>query len=74
MASRTNTGTIIMGHPFDIGSQYRVVFTGVADAQGELRVSFPLPAVMAPPVLYLEVRAMNGNGLDDSNILRLVIQ
>lgn len=69
------TGSLIDGHPFDLGSPSRTAGTGVTDAQGAATwTSPPIPAAGAGRTAYLEIRADAGGEIFDSNPLTLDIQ
>ena len=75
LVSRQNNGTSIFGHPFDIGSPYQIVRTGTSDANGQAAISFTIPmSVASNTIVYVEGGARNGAGVDDSNLLTLLIQ
>jgi len=74
LVSLHNNGAIIFGHPFDIGNPYRIVHRGTADANGQAAISFTIPmSVASNTIAYVEGGAMNGAGVDDSNLLTLLI-
>jgi hypothetical protein len=74
MVSLNNSGTSIFGHSFDIGAPYRIAKTGTSDASGNAVINFVIPAsVAANTVAYVEGGAMNGTGVDDSNMLTLLV-
>jgi hypothetical protein len=69
-----NNGTTIFGHSFDIGYPYRTVHTGTADANGQAVINLTVPMSVAPnTIAYVEGGALNGAGVDDSNLLTLLI-
>ena len=69
------SGSSIFGHSFDIGSPYTIVHTGNANASGSAVVNFTIPmAVASNTIAYVEGGAQNGAGVDDSNLLTLLIQ
>jgi len=74
LVSLHNNGAIIFGHPFDIGSPYQIVRTGTSDANGQAAISFTIPmSVASNTIAYVEGGARNGAGVDDSNLLTLLI-
>jgi leucyl aminopeptidase len=74
LVSLQNNGTSIFGHPFDIGSPYQIVRTGISDANGQAAISFTIPmSVASNTIAYVEGGARNGAGVDDSNLLTLLI-
>ncbi|MBC8369675.1 MAG: M20/M25/M40 family metallo-hydrolase [Planctomycetes bacterium] len=75
LVSLSNSGSSIFGHSFDIGSPYTIVHTGNANASGSAVVNFTIPmAVASNTIAYVEGGAQNGAGVDDSNLLTLLIQ
>jgi hypothetical protein len=74
LVSLEDTGTIILGQSFDIGSQYLILRTGTADSKGEARIKFALPATLSPITVYFEVGSLGIEGIDDSNLRKLVVQ
>ncbi|TAH34415.1 MAG: hypothetical protein EYC70_15855 [Planctomycetota bacterium] len=72
--SLRNTGTIINGHQFDIGSPFFTAGTGTNDAGGNGSFTGNIPNGAAGRIVYLEVRAddISGNSCD-SNMLTLNI-
>jgi hypothetical protein len=74
LVALSNAGTSIFGHNFDIGSPYTVVRTGTADGNGAATINFSVPMSVAPnTIAYVEGGAMNSSGVDDSNMLTLLI-
>jgi hypothetical protein len=74
LVSLSNSGTNIFGHSFDIGAPYNIVRTSTADANGHATINFRIPmSVAVNTIAYVEGGARNGTGVDDSNMLTLLI-
>ena len=74
LVSLSNSGTNIFGHSFDIGAPYNILRTSTADANGHATINFRIPmSVAVNTIAYVEGGARNGTGVDDSNMLTLLI-
>jgi hypothetical protein len=74
LASLSNSGTVIMGKTFDIGSPWIIGARGVADQNGDGAVTFSIPMSVSPNTVgYLEAGAMSSFGVDESNMLTILI-
>jgi len=74
LASTSNAGTVLFGKAFDIGTPFTIVGTGTADASGNGSLSFTVPPSLPINTIgYLEVGAMGGLGVAESNMLTLLI-
>lgn len=68
-------GTLVLGHPLDLGAPYSIVQTGTTDVNGEATVNGTIPANAAGVTLYLEAVGLTPGGeLRDSAPLTLVVQ
>ncbi|MFT7517691.1 MAG: hypothetical protein ACI84O_001489 [Myxococcota bacterium] len=74
LASLSNSGSVILGNAFDIGSPYSIVAQGVADLSGNGSVTFIVPMrLSAGAIGYIEAGAQSALGVDDSNMLTILI-
>lgn len=74
LASLSNSGSIIMGKAFDIGLPYVIGAQGVADQNGNGTVTFSIPnGVASGTVGYMEAGAMSALGVDESNMLTILV-
>ena len=74
-ASLSNTGTVIQGKAFDIGNPYKMVTFGNADANGNANTTINIPTfVPANTIGYLEAGALTNAGIDESNILTILLR
>jgi len=70
----SNTGSVIMGHTFDIGAGYQILGSGNADAAGVGSLSFTIPAGLGSGTIgYLEVGAQSSIGIIDSNLFQVTV-
>lgn len=69
-ASWSDSGTIISGHSFDLGTPYNVFTSGANQVSGSgSYLTSPVPSTWVDRTLYLELVAVDSNGiLFDSNI------
>ncbi|KAA3606073.1 MAG: hypothetical protein DWQ01_17915 [Planctomycetota bacterium] len=65
--SRSNTGTTINGHPFEIGSPYGTVATGTTSSTGTWSVVGTVPPALSGVKIWLEVRVDSAGVTYDSN-------
>ncbi|KAA3606072.1 MAG: hypothetical protein DWQ01_17910 [Planctomycetota bacterium] len=65
--SRSNTGTTINGHPFEIGSPYGTVATGTTSSTGTWSVVGTVPPALSGVKIWLEVRVDSAGITYDSN-------
>lgn len=73
-ASLNRNGTLINGHPFDIGTPYRTVATGTTSALGTASWSGgPVPPRAAGRTIYVEARSDAGGTTYDSNVVTLTV-
>ena len=74
LASLSNSGSVIMGKAFDIGLPYIIGARGVADQNGNGAVTFGIPMSVSPNTIgYLEAGARSALGIDESNMLTILI-
>ncbi|MHC4837198.1 MAG: hypothetical protein ACYTF3_03290 [Planctomycetota bacterium] len=74
LAGLSNSGSVILGKAFDIGAGYQVVGTGTADALGAGTLTFQVPnSLPASTTGYFEVGAQSALGVDESNLLTILI-
>jgi hypothetical protein len=74
LASMSNAGSVIMGKAFDIGLPYIIGARGVADMNGDGSVSFSIPNhVPVNTIGYIEAGAMSALGVDESNMLTILV-
>ena len=68
-------GSILLGHPFDVGAPVVTAVQGTADPAGAGSwTSAPLPAAATGRTVYIEVGAQDSQGdVFDSNVVTLVI-
>jgi len=72
----TNTGTVINGHPFEVGANYQIAGQGTTGPLGDASFSSSVPAGAAGLTVYVEAASFDaGSGtVLDSNLLPLTIQ
>lgn len=74
LVSLSNTGSVIMGKSFDIGSPHVQVGTGVANASGLGVKTFRLPnSLSSGTKVYVEAGSLGSAGIDESNLITLTI-
>ncbi|NQU48145.1 MAG: M20/M25/M40 family metallo-hydrolase [Planctomycetes bacterium] len=74
--STKNSGTVISGHDFDLGSPYTVVGNGTTDALGAASFTANVPANASGLTVYVEGAAHDAGGsgsILDSNMMALSI-
>ncbi len=73
--SLRDTGTLIQGHPFDLGDPWFVAATGTADPAGIGAWSGgPVPPKAAGRTVFVEVLAVVSGQIQDSNLLALRVR
>lgn len=74
LVGTSNAGSIVMGKAFDIGTPYTIVANGTADALGAGGTTFNIPLSIATnTTAYLEAGSLGSLGVDESNLLTLLI-
>jgi hypothetical protein len=75
LASMSNSGSIILGQAFDIGLPYIIGGRGVADQNGNGTITFSIPQGVNPGTVgYIEAGARSALGVDESNMLTILVQ
>lgn len=74
LVGTSNAGSVVMGKAFDIGTPYTIVGTGTSDALGVGTKTFNIPlSVAAGTTAYVEAGSLGTLGVDESNLLTLLI-
>jgi hypothetical protein len=74
LVSASNTGSVLIGHTFDIGSPFVVADNGTADGLGNGAASFTIPPGLSTgTTIYVEAGSNGGGGVNDSNLLTLTV-
>ncbi len=72
--SFNNTGTVINGHNFDIGTPWNIGATMTSDGAGAGSYTVPIPAGAAGLTVYLEIGQDDNGTILDSNLATMTIQ
>lgn len=73
MWSHSNTGSVLLGHVFDLGAPIRIAASGFNDSLGKGIFTSTIPLSASGLTLYVELGSRSNGVILDSNMLTLTI-